>query len=260
MTRQPVPIHERLPATIKAHITALKLHTQQITTLQSQAAATTALVPGDWEDILMTAGWSALSGFIPPQVRILQNGMSQLIGHITGGTTANGTVIGTLTSGFFNTVHAHTFAANAVAGAAAVSHAGALGNTAGALSNTAGSLSDLDSSPNSPAGSNPTPTSGAPGGSYSSVYLNALAGNVNTLAAYVSALAGAFNTGNSLHGSGTTALASGATALTSGATATAVNMNSPTITLSTAGVLTIQNVDPNVTTLSFSELIPLITA
>jgi hypothetical protein len=247
VTRQPPPpLHMRLPAIIRSHIEKLGLHTQQITTLQSRVAATTALVPGDWESILLTGGWSAQAGFIPPQVRILQNGMSQLIGHITGGSTASGTVIGTLTSGFFNTVHAHTFAANAVTGAQSASHAGALASTAGALT-------DLASGPNQPAGGNPTPASGNPGGSYSQSYLTALAGNVNTLSAYVSALAGAFNQGNSLHNGGASTLASGATT-------TAVNMNSPTITLSTSGQLTISNVDPSVTTLSFSELIPLITA
>jgi hypothetical protein len=237
---------------LKEHITALKLHTQQITTLQSQAAASQALVPGDWEAILLTGGWSNLAGYIPAQARIMQAGMTQIVGHITGGTVTNGTVIGTLTSGYFNTVHAHTFSANAVTGAAAVSHAGAVSNPAV----TAGQLSDLDSTPNQAAGVNPTPESGSPGSSYSQSYLSALAGNVNTLSGYVEALAGAFNLGNSLHGSGTV----GSQALSAPATATAVNMNSPTITLSTAGVLSIQNVDPSVTTLSFSELIPLITA
>jgi hypothetical protein len=253
VTRQPPPpLHLRLPAMLKEHVTALKLHTQQITTLQSQAAASQALVPGDWEAILLTGGWSALAGFIPPQVRIMQNGMSQLIGHITGGTVTNGTVIGTLTSGFFNTVHAHTFAANAVTGAAAVSHAGAVSNPAV----SAGVLADLASSPQQPAGTNPTPTSGNAPNPVTAAYATALAGNVNILAAFVTALAQAHNAGSVLHNSG----AVGSQALSSTATTTAVNMNSPTIMLSTAGVLTIQNVDPNVTTLSFSELIPLITA
>jgi len=253
MTRQPVPLHMQLPVAIKNAVKGLALHTQQITTLQSAVAATTALVPGDWEDILLTGGWTALSGFIPPQVRILQNGMSQLIGHITGGTTTNGTVIGTLTAGYFNTVHAHTFAANAVTGAAAVSHAG----TVPSPGVSTGSLADLASSPAQPAGTNTTPTSGNAPNPVTAAYATALANNVNTLAAYVTALAGAHNAGSVLHNSGT--LNSGQ-ALSTPATTTAVNMNSPTITLSTSGQLTLQNVDPNVTTLSFSELIPLITA
>lgn len=253
MTRQPPPpLHLRLPALLREHISKLGLHTQQITTLQSKVAATTALVPGDWEDILLTGGWSNLAGFIPAQVRILQNGMSQLIGHITGGSTGNGTVIGTLTSGFFNTVHAHTFSANSVTGAQSSAHAGAVSSPAV----SAGVLADLASSPQQPAGGNPTPTSGAPGGSYDSVYLNALRNNVNVLSAFVSALAQAHNAGSVLHNSGQV----GSQALSNPATATSVNMNSPTITLSTSGQLTLQNVDPGVTTLSFSELIPLITA
>jgi hypothetical protein len=161
-------------------------------------------------------------------------------------------VIGTLTSGFYNTVHAHTFAANAVTGAQTAAHAGAVSNPAV----SAGVLADLASSPQQPAGSNPTPTSGSAPNPVTQGYATALANNVNTLAAYVSALAQAHNAGSVLHNSG----AVGSQALSSPATATAVNMNSPTITLATSGQLTIQNVDPSVTTLSFSELIPLITA
>lgn len=253
MTRQPPPpLHLRLPAMLREHITEVKLHRQQITTLQSRVAATTALVPGDWESVLLTGGWSNLAGFIPAQVRIQQAGMSLLVGHITGGSTANGTVIGTLTSGFFNTVHQHSFAAIAVTGAAAVAHAGAVSSPAV----TAGVLADLASSPSQPAGGNPTPTSGSSPNPPTSGFVTALAGNVNTLSAFVSALAQAHNAGSVLHNSGTV----GSQALSNPATATAVNMNSPTIMLSTAGVMTLQNVDPGVTTLSFNELIPLITA
>jgi hypothetical protein len=242
----------RLPAIIRSHIEKLGLHTQQITTLQSRVAATTALVPGDWEDILLTGGWSNLAGFIPAQVRIQQAGMSYLIGHITGGSTANGTVIGTLTAGFFNTVHAHSFSLNAVAGAQSSARAGAVSNPAV----SAGTLADLASSPQQPAGGNPTPTSGSAPNPVTQGYATALANNVNTLSAYVSALAQAHNAGSVLHNGG----AVGSQALSSPATATPVNMNSPTIMLSTSGVLTIQNVDPGVTTLSFAEHIPLITA
>lgn len=253
MTRQPPPpLHMRLPAIIRSHIEKLGLHTQQITTLQSRVAATTALVPGDWEDILLTGGWSNLAGFIPAQVRIQQAGMSYLIGHITGGSTANGTVIGTLTPGFFNTVHAHSFSLNAVTGAQSSAHAGAVSNPAV----SAGTLADLASSPQQPAGSNPTPTSGGAPGSYSASFDTAQSNNINTLAAFVSALAQAHNAGSVLHNSGQV----GSQALSNPATATPVNMNSPTIMLSTGGVLTIQNVDPGVTTLSFAEHIPLITA
>lgn len=244
MTRQPPPpLHMRLASIIQGHVTSLKLHTQQITTLQSQAAATTALVPGDWESVILTGGWSNLAGYIPAQARIMQAGMTQLVGHITGGTVTNGTVIGTLTAGYFNTVHAHTFSANAVTGAATAAHAGALGSTAGTLSDLAASPSVAGGTVNVDAGGT---------SSFTSAWAAAVAADLNAIAAFASELSTNVNAGTVLH--------SNVTALTSGATATAVNMNSPTITLSTAGVLTIQNVDPNVTTLSFSELIPLITA
>jgi hypothetical protein len=224
----------------------------RISALGSQVSS---LAPGDWELVTLSAGWTNVAGYIPAQARILQAGMSQIVGHIQGGTVTDGTVIGTLTSGYYNTVHAHTFTVNSVTGAAASSQAGALSSTAGTLNSGAGTLGDLTGNLNSGGGT-----------------LTDLAGDLNSGAVGGTAF-GALSvaTGLLLHSGAVSTptavtLHSGAVAvptaltLTSGVTATPVNKNSPTITLSTSGVLTIANVDPNVTQLSFSELLPLVTS
>lgn len=255
MSRIPTSFAQQLPKSIKGAFDAVKLHAQQITTLQSQTAA---LVPGDWEDIALDAGWSPLGGYIPPQVRILQNGMSQLIGHVTGGSVGDGTVIGTLTAGFFNPVHAHTFTVNAVTGASAAAHAGSLNNTAGAITASNVSVPSADHTFQAA-----LPTSNIPTSDHT---FTVTSGHItigpstqqfqNIPSSSVASLGMGPSSGNQFSNN----INGAATNLTSGATATPVNMNSPTITLDTSGNLTISNVNGNVTTLSFSELIPLVTA
>jgi len=238
----PVPQGAQFIDMVKAQARNVNWLLQQANQTQS---AIQGLQPGSWSPISLQHGWNPLSGYIPAQARIMQNGMVQVIGHITGGTVSNGTVIGTLPAGYYNPIHAHTFNANAITGAATAAQAGT-------MATTATTLADLDSSPNSPAGGNPTPTSGSPGSSYSQSYLTALAGNVNTLSNYVTAFGTSFNNGNSLHNSGIGAVGSNAVS-------TPVNMNTPTITLDTSGNLTINNISTGVSQLSFSELIPLVT-
>jgi hypothetical protein len=212
---------------------------QRINSIGSQVSS---LTPGDWELITLGEGWVNVPGYIPAQVRIASNGTAQVVGHIQGGTVTDGTVIGTLTSGYYNTVHSHAFTVNAVTGAASSSQAGTLSSGAGALGDLAGQL---------------TSGTGA---------LSDLAGDLNSGTVSGTAF-GALSvaTGLTLH-SGTVSvptaltLHSGTVAVTSGTTATPVNKNSPTITLGTDGTLTIANVDPNVTQLSFSQLLPLVTS
>lgn len=219
MTRQPVPLHQQLAATIRGHVKAIALHTQQIVTLQSAAAAGKALQPGAWENLTLQNGWSSTAGYIPAQVRILQAGMTQLIGHIQGGSTSDGTVIGTLTSGFYNTVHAHAFNANVLSGASAVSVQGAISgqtDTNGlSNANTAGSSASASGS-----GAH---THGA--GSYTV----SNPGHVHT------------NSGGSF------------------IPATSINYNTVTLTLDTSGNLTLTNCSSSASQLSFSELLPLFT-
>jgi hypothetical protein len=122
VTTFPKAPHLVVPAMIKGAATTLAKHTQMITTLQTKAAATSALIPGAWDTITPLAGWSNVSGAVPFQARLLTTTTVQLIANLEGGTVANGTVIGQMASGFYNTVHSHTFAVTAVAGAAAVAN------------------------------------------------------------------------------------------------------------------------------------------
>lgn len=122
MTTFPKPPHLVVPAMIKSATTTLAKHTQQIVTLQTKASAASTLLPGAWDAITPLAGWSNVSGAVPFQARLLTTTTVQLIANLEGGTTANGTVIGQLASGFYNTVHSHTFSVTAVAGAAAVAN------------------------------------------------------------------------------------------------------------------------------------------
>jgi hypothetical protein len=224
MTAVPKPVHQRLAHTIKQAVNTVAVHGQQIIHLQSKIGT---LQPGDWETIALQAGWSSLGGYIPAQVRIMQGGMSQVIGHITGGAVADNTVIGTLTSGFYNPTHQHTFHARAMTGAAAVPAAGALTSTA---------VSPV--------------TVTSPGTIPVNPHTFTVSGGVITIS---SGALGSNDTGN-----GATVFAS--MAVSNGATATSVSYNTPLITLDTSGNLILSNVSAAVTSISFSELIPLVTA
>lgn len=122
MTTFPKAPHLVVPAMIKGAATTLKLHAQQIARLQTQGSALSTLKPGSWSLITLQAGWSNVAGAIPAQARLLTTTTVQVIGNIEGGTTANGTVIGQLESGYYNTVHQHTFSCVAVTGAQSVAN------------------------------------------------------------------------------------------------------------------------------------------
>lgn len=214
--------------------------------ISAVASQVSSLTPGDWELVTLSAGWSNVAGYIPAQVRIVQNGMSQLVGHIQGGTVSDGTVIGTLTSGYYNAVHSHAFTVNSVTGAAASSQAGT-----GNLTSGAGTLGNLSGDLNSGSGTLTDLAGNLTSGTVSGTAFGAL--NVANTALALHSGAVSVPTGLTLHSGGVTT----PTALT---TATPVNKNTPVITLSTSGALTIANVDPNVTQLSFSELLPLVTS
>jgi hypothetical protein len=194
----------------------------QVSQVSSQVAA---LTPGAWEFLALQNGWTNVSGYIPAQVRILQGGMAQVIGHIQGGTTGNGTTIATLSTGYYNTVHAHAFTVNAVTGASASAQSGA-------VSNGAVSTAVLPAIPATDRSFTVTGISGSTGTLDLGPSSGQQIGNLNL----------------------------NSQALNSTTTSTAVNMNTPTLTLSTSGALTIQNVDPNVTQLSFTQVLPLVTS
>jgi hypothetical protein len=247
VTRQPIALHNRLASTIAGHVKTIALHTQQIVNLQSQVAAAGSLAPGAWEPITLAAGWVSVPGSIPAQARLITSTTVQVIGNIQGGTTANATVIGSLTAGFFNTVHAHTFQAVAVAGAAAVA---AAGTVSGMVDNAGVNNGNLQGS---------STTDGISNGNIQNFTASASgSGSHEHAAGGLSVISGThFHTSHNFsiidghHQHGSTALAS----------ATPVNYNAPSVTLGTDGSLTIMNVSPTITQLSFHEAsLPLFTA
>jgi len=126
MTTFPKSLQSKLASTIKTATTTLALHTQQITTLQSVTNQTTTQLPGPWSLITLQGGWSNVSGAIAAQWRGASTTTTEIIGNIRGGTTSDGTVIGYIPSGFFNTVYVHWIGAVAVAGASSVTISGSV--------------------------------------------------------------------------------------------------------------------------------------
>jgi hypothetical protein len=245
MTTFPKSAKQVLPAMIKKAVTDLAKHTQQIVTLQSQAAAATALQPGAWSAITLQAGWSNVAGAVPAQVRLLTSTTVQVIGNISGGTVTSGTVIGTLAPGFYNAVHSHTFSVTAVAGAGTVAAAvsqGSLQNTAvtqGFMIDGFVSQGVLDD-----ANGYITATTGGTDGK-GTITLNS-----NELHATQQL--------NNPNVANNQTLVSGV--LSTGQT-TSVSYNQPALTLGTNGTLTLINVNSAVTQLSFHESgLPLFTA
>ena len=272
MSTFPNQLANRAAATIAKTARLVTVAHVRLNTLGSQVSA---LTPGDWELLTLEAGWTSLPGYIPAQVRILQNGMSQLVGHIEGGTVTNGTVIGTLTSGYYNAVHAHSFTANVLAGAAAVSVAGAVSGAtdSNALSNgsTSGTSADSGIADGTVGGS--TNTVGLPDGTIGGSSAAAAGPGSHSHAGgsyavnngqHSHTVSGAVANGHHTHGAGSFGVTNSNHVHTnvSGnqASATPVNYNTVILTLSTSGVLTITNCSAAATQISFNETLPLITS
>lgn len=234
MTTFPVSVVQRFARTISEHHETLKLHRQMITTLQSQVAATSALVPGSWETITLQSGWSNVPGSIPAQARLLTSTTVQIIANIQNGTTTDGTLIGTLGDGFYNTVHAHSFGITVVTGAAAVTSA----VTQGSLISKAGTI---DSGTQVPATDHTFSLSGSDF-AHGSVHMGPSSGNQfsnNAGASTITLGNGNLNNNQS----------------------TNINYNKPTCTLGTDGTLRIFNVNPAADQISLHEAgLPLFTA
>jgi hypothetical protein len=223
---------------------------QRLNTIGSQVSA---LQPGDWTPLTLENGWSNLSGYIPAQVRIMQNGLAQITGHISGGTVSSAILIATLPGGYFNPVHAHQFTANVLAGAASVSSAVSQGSLQDG-SVTQGSLQDgtvsLGSIPAIPTG-NRTYT-GTVSGSTCSITLgpgNSQQIGPDSLASTQSLNNTSLNSGQSLN----------STSLNSGQS-TDINYNTAVLELSITGELTLLNANGAATQLSFTQLLPLVTS
>jgi hypothetical protein len=244
MSTFPDRLRTRAAAVIASSADLVTAAHVRINALGSQVSS---LTPGDWEDVTLSAGWSNLSGYIPAQVQIARAGAAQLVGHITGGTTASGTVIATLGAGYFNTSYAHSFTANVLSGAAAVSVAGTI-------------TGDTDSN-----GLTDDGVSGAT--ATSSLADPATAGFSGTTVATTGVAhdhaAGSYVVNNPDHThTANTLVVNNAAHVhtnTSGnqAAATPVNYNTVTLTLTTAGELVLANCPAAATQISFNETLPL---
>lgn len=198
---------------------------QRLNNLGSQLSA---LQPGDWEPLTLENGWENISGYIPAQVRIMQSGLAQVTGHISGGTVSTGILIATLPAGFFNLVHAHQFAANVLAGASAVSNpvsTGSFGN------------GSLNGSITVPSGN------------------NTVTGTVSGSTCTIQFGPSGFQFTPSLEDDSASYAGQDVSDQT-----TAINYNSVTLNLDTSGNLTLQNASSAAEQISFTQLLPLVTA
>jgi hypothetical protein len=128
VTTFPTQLQDRLAKTIATTKRLTDTAHQRLNSIGSQVAA---LQPGGWQPVTLTAGWVNLPGYVPAQIRIQQTGLALLVGHITGGTTTGGTVIGTLPAGYYNPVAQHAFTISILTGAATTPAAGTLTGASG---------------------------------------------------------------------------------------------------------------------------------
>lgn len=247
MSTFPNQIQNRAAAVIAQTARLVSSAHQRLNTVGSQVSA---LTPGSWEPLTLGAGWTNVAGYIPAQVRINQAGVALLVGHIQGGAVANGTTIATLTAGFYNPVHAHSFTANVLAGAAAVSVSGTVSGSSdtGALNDgTINGTTDSDGLTDGTIGGTSAAASGP--GSHSHANGSFAVNNGHHTHAGNSG-AGSLAVADGTHQHGSSALVP----------ATPVNYNTVILTLSTSGVLTLTNCSADATQLSFNENLPLVTS
>lgn len=216
--------------------------------LNTQGSAIASLTPGSWEPLTLAGGWSNVSGYIPAQVRILQNGLAQLVGHIEGGSTSG--TIATLTAGYYNPVHAHSFTANVLAGASAVTVTGAVSGDSDNAGLTDGTINGTSSTTGLPDGTIGGTSAAASGPGSHSHGDGSYAVNNGMHYHYGNSNGGSLAVANGTHGHGSSALIP----------ATPVNYNTCILSLSTSGVLTLINCSADATQLSFNENLPLVTS
>lgn len=242
MTTFPNQLHVRAAATIAQAAKLAKNAHQRLNTLGSQISS---LTPGSWENLALSGGWSNVPGYIPAMVRILQAGQAQIIGHIEGGTTADSTVIATLDAGFFNPNHAHSFTANVLAGASAVSVAGTVSGDSDTSGLNDGTINGSSDSHGLTDGTT-SGTSGSASGAGSHAHGPGSYAVTNGTHNHTG---GSFAVADGTHQHGSSALAP----------ATPVNYNTVTLTLNTSGQLVLTNCSSSATQLSFNETLPLVT-
>jgi len=224
---------------------------QRLNNIGSQVSA---LQPGDWTALSLENGWGNLSGYIPAQVRIMQSGLAQITGHISGGTVSSGILIATLPAGYYNPAHAHQFGANVLAGAAAVAVTGAVsGSTdSNTLSDStisgstdSNGLSDAYITGSSASAAGPgSHTHGTSGGSGGYIVSNP--GHVHTNSGSGQQVSNPYHTHTNDEAGQ--------------AASTPVNYNTAVLHLATDGQLTLLNASGSATQISFTQLLPLVTS
>lgn len=217
--------------------------TTELNNMQNQI---NGIGPKSWQSLTLQNGWSNIGGYIPAQVRVITPGVIQIVGHIQSGNPSNNTLIATLPAGYFSSSGAQAFSANVIGGAGSDLAIGSLsGNT------DTGHLNDGTISGH-------TDTEGLPNGTISNT-----SGQVN---------GGSAGSSNHTHGPGSYSVTNGqhshfgntnggTLAVTDGShshgtstiqTGTTINRNSPVMTVASNGQMTIANLSPNTTQLSFS--------
>lgn len=273
MTTFPNQLMNRAAATIARTADLVANAHQRLNNIGSQVSS---LTPGDWEPLTLSGGWSNLPGYIPAQARILQAGLVQLVGHIEGGTTANGTVIGTLTAGYFDATYSHAFTANVLTGAAAVSVSGAISGSTDINALTDGGVSGgttsngLTNGGVSGSTTANTLADGSTGGTSGSTTATTGVAHTHAAGSY------GVNNGSHVHSASSMSVVNAAHVHSAGSmsvndsnhthtnasgnqnSATPVNYNTVILTLDTSGNLTITNCSSAATQLSFNENLPLI--
>ncbi len=245
MTTFPGKLANRAAATIAQTADLVRNAHQRINTLGSQVSS---LTPGSWEDITLSGGWSNLSGYIPAMSQIARLGAVQIVGHLTGGTTTDGTVIGTLTSGYYNTVYSHSFTCTVMTGAGSVSVAGTVSGSTDSNGLTDPGVTGGTTS-NGLTNPNVTGTSDATTASTGTPHTHG-PGSYDLINGYhVHYLSGSsVNNGYHVHGN------------TGGgqSSATPVNYNTAMLTVTTSGQIVLHNCPAAATQVSFNETLPLI--
>lgn len=232
MTTYPVPIDKRAAAVVKSTANRTTYAEQRLDSVGSQV---NTLLPGAWSPITLAASWANVGGYIPAQAQLLTQTVVLLVANISGGTTTDGTLIGTLPDGMFNAGVSHLVAVTARTGAAAAAAAGTVTtNTV-----TQGVLVD---------GTVNLPTTLIPTNDHSLTGVTDLGPSGLQFDNIPAASTGTLNNLNVTSGQH----------LTSNVTSTAVDYNSPCLVVDTSGGLTIFNLNSNVTQISFTQLMPLI--
>lgn len=199
--------------------------------------------PSAWQLITPSGGWSTVGGFTKPQVRKTADDSIEIAGNLSGGTTTDGTTIGTLPSGSFSTSAGSYIPLQVVAGASPVStpvSGASLASTAvttGALSNLSGSI-DAGQSTNIPTGNHTIASTPATLGPSGINFSNTISGATITL-----------NSGTITSQS----LANG----TINSQTVNISYNSPCLEVDTSGNLKIFNISIHTTQIAFGSVIPL---